>query len=261
MNRWCILHSAIIAAGQLCAQWDVPVRVALDGDSAEDRRVSGLAAPMVGNDGLAAGLERTHALTLISATGTDSLVAVWPSIGLPITGEHPRITLLPDTTNHGPVTLTLPGTGAVPVVKYAVEPLDSADLQAGIPLDLVYDGAAWQVISPLPRPCPPGMFPASRDVCIERLPTPSSNFYGAANGCANRQRRMCTFGEWIAACTMPNGVLLNSIVDYEWVDHAANSGNDAKSIGLDNNTLLPDCTSGSTRVPLTVLSYRCCSDR
>ncbi|MCC6400051.1 MAG: hypothetical protein IT227_04740 [Flavobacteriales bacterium] len=261
MNRWFAFFSATIAAGPLCAQWDLPVRVALSGDSAADRRLSGLAAPLEGSDGLAAGLERTHALTWISATGTDSLTADWPSIGLPVSGGHPRITLLPDTSNHGPVTLTLPGTGAVPVVKYAIEPLDSADLQAGIPVDLVYDGMAWQVISPLPHACPPGMFPASRDVCMERLPTPSSNFYGAANGCANRQRRMCSFGEWIAACTMTNGILLGSIVDYEWVDHAANSTNDAKSMGLNNNTFLPDCYAGSTRVPLTVLSYRCCTDR
>lgn len=261
MSRCVALLTAIGVAGALSAQWDLPVPVVMNGDSTEDRRVTGLAAPLDGSDGLAAGLERTHALTWISATGTDSLVAAWPAIALPPAGHLPRITLVPDTTNRGPVTLSLPGTGPVPVVKYAVEPLDSADLQAGIPLDLAYDGAAWQVISPLPRPCPPGMFPASRDVCIERQPTDSANFYAAANGCANRQRRMCTFGEWIAACTMPNGILLNSIVDYEWVDHAANSGNDAKSIGLNNNTLLPDCTSGSTRVPLTVLSYRCCSDR
>lgn len=251
---------AILAAAPVCAQWDVPVRIALSGDSATDRRATGLAAPALGSDGLAAGLERTHALTWLSATGTDSLVAAWPTVGLTLSGAFPRLTLVPDTTNTGPVTLTLPGTGPVPIVKYAVEPLDSADLQTGIPVDLVYDGAVWQVISPLPRPCPPGMFPASRDVCIERQPTPSSNFYGAANGCANRQRRMCTFGEWIAACTMTNGIL-GSIVDYEWVDHAANSGNDAKSIGLNNDTFLPDCYSGSTRVPLTVLSYRCCTDR
>ncbi|MBK6629014.1 MAG: hypothetical protein IPG35_15705 [Flavobacteriales bacterium] len=261
MNRLYAHLFATFAAAPLCAQWDVPVRIALSSDSAADRRATGLAAPAHGSDGLAAGLERTHALTWLSATGTDSLVAAWPTIGLPVAAEHPRITLLPDTSNHGPVTLTLPGTGAVPIVKYATELLDSADLQAGIPIDLVYDGAAWQVISPLPRPCPPGMFPASRDVCMERLPTPSSNFFSAANGCANRQRRMCTFGEWIAACTMPNGILLGSIVDYEWVDHAANSGNDAKSIGLNNDTFVPDCYSGSTRVPLTVLSYRCCADR
>ncbi|MBV6403724.1 MAG: hypothetical protein IT228_03780 [Flavobacteriales bacterium] len=261
MMRALFLALPVLTASLACGQWDLPVRLELTGDSTIDRHVTGLAAPREATDGTPAFAEREHRATWIRAQGVNALTGDWPLQALPLGGELLRITVVPDSTNTGAVTLALPGTGAVPLVKYATVPLDSADLTAGIPVDLVYDGAAWQVISPLPSPCPPGLFPASRDVCIERLPTPSANFYAAANGCATRQLRLCTFGEWIAACTLPNGILLNSIVDYEWVDHAANSANDAKSIGLNNNTFLPDCLSGSTRVPITVLSYRCCADR
>ncbi len=261
MTRALALALSLLPVSLTRGQWDLPVRLELAGDSVVDRHITGLAAPLEATDGAAAVVLREQQATWVHAHGVNALTGDWPQVPLPLAGDHPLITVVPDSTNTGPVTLSLPGTGAVPVVKYATAPLDSADLTAGLPVDLAFDGTAWQVISPLPRPCPPGMFPASRDVCIERQPTDSANFYAAANGCANRQRRMCTFGEWIAACTMPNGILLNSIVDYEWVDHAANSGNDAKSIGLNNNTFLPDCLSGGTRVPLTVLSYRCCSDR
>ena len=260
MNRACLIALFLLAADAAQAQLDLPVRLELTADSAIDRRITGLDAPQAPADGVPADVERAGTLTWITSGGQDSLVASWPQVPLALGNGLMHITVVPGATNSGPATLTLPGTGAVPILKYAVQPLDSADLQAGSPVELVHDGAAWQVVSPLPRPCPTGMRAASRDLCVEVQPTTGANFYAAANGCASRGARLCTFGEWIAACTMSNGIA-GSIVDYEWVDHGANNTNDGKTMGINAGTLLPDCLSGGTRAPLTVLTYRCCADR
>ena len=37
--------------------------------------------------------------------------------------------------------------------------------------------------------------------------------------------------------------------------------NDAKTMGINGTSLLPDCRAGGTREPLTLIRYRCCYDR
>jgi hypothetical protein len=62
------------------------------------------------------------------------------------------------------------------------------------------------------------------------------------------------------AC-LQNDNIFGTVVDYEWVDEAANSTNLAKLMGVNETTLLPDCKSGGHRVPTSTQRFRCCYDR
>ncbi|MBK7271096.1 MAG: hypothetical protein IPI07_16815 [Flavobacteriales bacterium] len=137
--------------------------------------------------GVAVSAERARYLTFALVSGTTVLVGELP-LPLPILVSGQRITFVPDSANPGPVTIALDGLPAVPVVKYVNEPLDSADLRPGIPVDAIFDGAAFQVITQLPRTCPVGTLLVSRNACIETTPSaPSTSTWPhspAVNGTA-----------------------------------------------------------------------------
>jgi hypothetical protein len=138
--------------------------------------------------------------------------------------------------------------------------LDSADLRAGVPITLAWDGAAFQVLTQLHGSCPAGSTPISPDACIDVNSRDTVNFYAANVRCANANGRLCTFSEWIHACQR-DPAFLGTVLDYEWVDHAANDTNKAKAMGIDGTTLQPSCQGGGLRVPTGLYRYRCCYDR
>jgi hypothetical protein len=162
--------------------------------------------------------------------------------------------------NTGPATLDVNGLGAVPVVKHVDQPLDSADLHPGVPVSLAYDGAAFQVLTQLHPACPPGTEAISPDACVDLQSRAEVSFYQANVQCAARNGRLCTFAEWIHACQR-NAAFLGTVLDYEWVDHAANDADKAKAMGIDSVTLLPSCQAGGLRIPTGMYRFRCCYDR
>ena len=249
----------VLLALSVGAQWDVPIRIALTGDSVEQRQVLGLADPLSDDHGVAVSAERARHLTFTRVSGTSLLVGELP-LPLPALISGQRITFVPDSLNPGPVTIALDGLPAVPVMKYVNEPLDSADLRPGIPVDAVFDGNAFQVISQFPRTCPAGTVIVSRNACMEATPSAPVNFNVAAQACGQRNGRLCSFVEWTGACIM-NSSIVSTIVDYEWVDSAANDYDSAKVIGINANTLLPDCLTGGHRIPSNASHFRCCYDR
>ena len=241
------------------AQWDLPVGISLVADSADERQVLGVAAPTGETHGVSAGTERDGALTFVHVTGAQLLTGASLVPGGSFSPGQ-RLTIVADAVNSGDVSLSVDGLASIPLRKFVSEPLDSADLRPGIPVDVIYDGTVFQMISQLPATCPTGTAGVSRTVCMEVQPSPAANFFVAIEACGARNGRLCSFSEWIGACTMGNFVL-TSITDYEWVDHAANYYDRAKTMGINANTLAPDCLSGSLRIPSFASPYRCCYDR
>lgn len=240
-------------------QWEVPVRVALTGPTVNERQVTGLAAPQEGTDGVSLEAAREQRVSYATASGQNALSAsLNPAPSGLSTGL--TLTLVPAMANTGPVTLDLNGQGTAPVVKHVSQPLDSADLRPGVPVTLAWDGAAFQVLTQLHGSCPPGSTPISPDACIDVTSSDTVNFYTANVRCANANGRLCTFSEWIHACQR-DPAFLGTVLNYEWVDHAANDANKAKAMGIDGATLQPSCQGGGLRVPTGLYSYRCCYDR
>lgn len=259
MMRW--IHSGLLAALAIscAAQWQVPTSVVLDGPDGADKQIHGLGAPEGGSHGAAVVADRSVSTTYASATGTDALaLTLSPAPGAYTPGM--RITFTPTSTNTGDATLDANGLGAVPLRKNVNVPLDSGDLHPGVPVQVLYDGAVFQVTSQLYPGCPAGYKPVGVSSCVEEVSHDPVNWFSANSACVNQGKRLCGFTEWIQACLQGNSIL-GSIADYEWVDEASNSANDAKTMGINATTLLPDCRAGGTREPLTLIRYRCCYDR
>ncbi|MFZ1689178.1 MAG: hypothetical protein WAU70_17275 [Flavobacteriales bacterium] len=256
-------HSLTVLAVLACvaanAQWDLPVPVVLDGATPADRQLMGLALPTAADHGANAASVRTQSTTYAVAQGTDALTAVLvPAITGYTAGMLLSIT--PSVANTAPTTLNVDGLGAVPVLKFTTEQLDSADLRPGIPVLLVYDGAAFQLLSQTGIACPPGFLDVSREVCAEAVPYGPTSWYNAVSQCGLRGLRLCGWADWFRGCSMPGG-FVNSIVEYEWVDSAANDINHGKRAGLTTGTMNPDCYGGGTQVPLGTNNFRCCYNK
>lgn len=259
MMRW--LHSGLLASTVLCstAQWQVPTSVALDGTEAAGRQVQGLGTPEGGSYGASVVAERSHTTTYAAASGTDAqTLTLSPAPGSYTPGM--RITFTPTGTNSGDATLNANGLGPVPLRKNINAQLDSGDLHAGVPVQVLYDGAVFQVTSQVYPGCPAGYKPVGASSCVEEVSHDPVNWFAANSACVNQGKRLCGFSEWIQACLQGDNIF-GSIADYEWVDEASNSANDAKTMGINATTLLPDCRAGGTREPLTMIRYRCCYDR
>lgn len=259
MKQAFLLALGICAVGSAWAQWDVPVPVVLDGDDPAQRQVTGVAPPAMATDGANLDADRYRTTTFGTTEGTDALTL---HLSPPLSAYRPglRLTISPQAVNLGDVTLDVDGLGPVPVRKFLTAPLDSGDLVPGVPVDLVYDGAVFQVGNQLHPACPAGLRPIGRESCIETTAYDAVNWFTANTRCVNRGLRLCSFGEWMRACLL-DPEFLATVSDYEWVDEAANEYARAKTVGLNATTHAPDCYGGGHKTPLELSRYRCCSER
>lgn len=259
------LFVAVLIAGSLHlnAQLEVPVRIALTGASAGDRQVLGLADPTQADAAVSVDASRSAVMNTTTTTGTSTLIgALVPSPTSFVPGM--LVTIVPQEANVAGASLDLNGSGAYPVVKWGNVPVDSADLAIGVPSRLIFDGARYQVLTALAKPCPQGASPGGALFCIGDSVVAEGSFYDAVNVCTSRGGRLCTFGEWSSACRRQPGFLA-TVNAYEWLDDAANNGNDAKTMGSGYNgpdiVEGPSCILGNTQLPTLIHKVRCCFDR
>lgn len=259
MRSFIALTSAMLLGIGSSAQWTVPATVQLDGPTGADRQVLGLATPLQPTNGANAVTDRTASVSMAEATGVNALTL---TLSPPPTGLVPgmRVIVLPSATNTGAVTLDVNGLGLRPVYKDINVPMDSAELRAGVPVQVIYDGAAFQLSTQMYPACPTGTKAVGRTVCIEQTSREPLNWYAANTACTNAGLRLCGFADWMQACLQADNIL-GTVVDYEWVDEAANSTNLAKLMGINETTLLPDCRAGGHRIPTSTQRFRCCFDR
>lgn len=259
MMRVChsLLFAGLAIAGM--AQWEVPAKIVLDGPDGIDRQMTGLALPVAAEDGASVNADRNSTTAFAPVSGTEDLTATLTPAP---TGYAPgmRLTLLPVSANDSGATLNVNGLGAVPLRKNINMPLDSGDLRPGIPVHVVHDGAVFQVTSQLYPGCPTGYAAANADVCIQMTPSDTINWYTAVIRCGNAGARLCGLQDWLQGCLSIPGFQA-TIVDYEWVDNAANSNTTAKLMGWSDTSTAGDCHLGSRQSPLTKFRARCCYDR
>lgn len=257
------LIATLLAATPAVGQLEVPTRIILNGSASEDRQLTGLSSPVASSDGMSLGAVRSNATTLTTVTGTSAFVgSLTPPLAEYSTGMV--VTIIPSQMNASAVTLELNGLGPRFIVNGAVQPLAAGDLRPGIPAHLLYDGTYFQLVSSTQLPCRDGYSAVNLAYCIEDSTSSSATFFQAISDCAGRGARLCTISEWSRACTHLPG-FLNTVVEAEWVDHAANNTNGAKLVGYgingEDNVLNFGCDHGGQNQPTVPYRYRCCTNR
>ncbi len=247
------------------AQWEIPVRVEMTGTNPEQRQVKGLADPDAPDAAVSHDAARANTMAYAEAIGT---MALTTSLVPPATAYTPgmAITIVPSAANNAGATLNVDGLGAIPMVKWGGVPLDSADLVPGVPSRMVYDGSQFHMISSGYRTCPAGFKAVGPNFCISEATLGSTIFYAAATHCSDIGARLCTFSEWVQACRQDT-TFISTVMEAEWVDHAANDAAGAKRLGygsIGSNGIdppQPSCEHGTSTAPASNGGIRCCRNR
>lgn len=263
--KWVAFLILVSAAARGWAQWEVPVRIQMDGASDDRRQVVGLAAPVSSDAAISVDASRGSSTTFTTVTG--SAVLIGDLVPVPVSYTPGMIvSIIPEQTNEDSVMLDLNGLGARPIITRAGLPLDSADLPIGKPVRLIYDGQSFRVLSSLLLPCPTGFYAAGREYCIESESRPDTSFYGSLQICRSIGSRLCTMGEWVNAC-ISDPAFIGTVLNHEWVDSAANNNDGAKRVGNggDGTAGGPtgiNCLHGSWAAYSTGKArFRCCANR
>ena len=247
-----------VAHGQL----EVPGPLTLTGVDPEQRQVLGLGAPQTSDAAVSAGDLRSATVSRGEALGPTLLtIDLFPA---PISYSPGMIVqLTPLETNSSTPQLDVNGLGARDIVKWGGIPLDSADLEAGVPVRMVYDGERFLLLGDARLNCDPGFVAVANEHCIESQSRTALDFFDANLQCAAIGARLCTLAEWSRGCTAVPG-FMSTVLDMEWVDSAANSANYAKTMGTGddgNGGLGTGCIYGGLRLPTIPNRFRCCMNK
>ncbi len=102
-----------------------------------------------------------------------------------------------------------------------------------------------------PSDCPAGFVALNDNVCIEQNEKASAVWFDANRDCIDADYRLCSTGEWIAACD--NGILSDATGNWEWTDDS--SGAFFLTVGFDR------CRRSIDQGPTFPQVFRCCVDR
>ena len=211
------------------AQLESATRLVLTGPDPEQRQVEGLAYPSSGDAAVSVDAARNQASTFVEVDGS----AVLEGDLSPAPSEYTAgmvVTMVLTQSNSGAATVNLNGLGPRSLLKHGRLPLDSADLAPGVPVRMAYDGEAFRVLSSTYLPCRKGYSIGAREYCIEDSSRADTTFLAALQLCRSKDARLCTYAEWVHACQSNPG-FIGTVLDYEWVDSAANNANGAKLVG------------------------------
>ncbi|MCC7502695.1 MAG: hypothetical protein IT229_09210 [Flavobacteriales bacterium] len=246
--------------GTATAQIIVDRPIDLNGSTESDRQVLGLSDATTPANALNARTFQAGQYRYAEVSGTASWNAVLTPTADPLQAGATFVLLCQDS-NAGPVALTIDGQGPYPVHVDGVKPLVSGDVPAGTIVTTVFDGTAFQLTSgraPIIRDCPSGFVAVNDRYCIEVAQHDTMAYDSAAVLCGSLNGRLCTWGEWYAACyNATNLGLTNMVGDYEWTKNAANANNSVRVVGRFscNTGALGDAWASPAR------SFRCCSRR
>jgi hypothetical protein len=266
VRAWSMVLALLIgpwSSGLMRSQWTVPGPLQLDGVTDAERQVIISGDAVSGSDALnLSGVRRQLGNTgVVSSTGASWVVTVGNE-GTTLSEGAVIQFLAPSTTPAG-LMLDVNGMGPLPVLGWEGMPLDSGTWVAGSAIRVVRATDHYMVLDKVRASCPPGFITYGAGACIAASWRGPATFFAAADSCLASGTRLCTFAEWTAACTLvPN--FMDQVSQPEWIDHAANSTNYAKVIGVGENGYSgagTGCDYGGIRLPTNNARFRCCTER
>lgn len=257
------LFSLFIATMAWC-QWDVPVRMLMDGEGDNERQVAGVAAPIAPDAAVSLEAARDLRTSFTFVSGSDVLTGTLaPAPSAYTMGMV--VTILPQEANNAGARLALNGLPPIDLVRQDGSAVETADLPLGMPSRVAFDGAAFRLLNSVRLKCPAGYTAGSNEFCIADSASITANYWTANVRCGNVGARLCSVAEWMTACARIPG-FFGTVPEAEWMDHAGNNVTSVKLIGhglegIDISSFGSGCTYGNWDIPSTSHPYRCCISR
>lgn len=257
MKRASLLFAIALPMG-LTAQVRVDSTLQLTGGTDSLRQVYGLSLPGSGNDALTAAMEQSgQHRSAAPLPGAIWAIVVESLDGPPVPGTQLLVRV--PAPEPQPL-LSVNGEGPWPIVLHGAAQLDSTLTSAGTWLSLIFDGAAFQVMNGRVRTaeeCPSTMVAAPGGYCIDREETEALDFPTASLHCGTQGKRICSWGEFHAACEQRVELELNDMLNnWEWTNSTADSNQQVRAAGNGSCTAAQR-VNGTT----TTRAFRCCFTR
>lgn len=229
--------------------------IELTGTSSADRQVKGLAHPENDSSGLRAHSFASGYFFFGNGNG-NSVISLQFDPPYDTLKEGMYFNLQFQSTNDSAFKLKIDQLPAFPVYYYNGTVPDSAAIPSGSTISFLYQDSSFLIMNPPAEKCPNGYTRVNERFCIQINENPPASFFNAVTNCANQGAELCGFGEWLNACR--NTLTALGMTDnYEWVNTAGNTSNQAKIMGMDS-LFGTGCDKSYTTTVTINNSYRCC---
>lgn len=228
---------------------DAPLR--FTGPQAE-RRIDGLAEPMDSDDLVTVGFSVEGAAHWCTATMDGDTVRLW--------GQPLQASLKDGTMIRFPAPATVWGELYIAVPNGTVLPLLRPDglgpvhgqVVAGALCEVVHYAEQFTLTAPHRHGCPPGTFAIGGPGCIDSTLVPDLLFHEAAELCAAKGGRLCSWQEFHMGCVLSDEGLDGLFAQWEWVDDTSNHAHTVVQVGRTT------CVSQRGVNPSVTAATRCC---
>ncbi len=228
--RTALLPCALITSGLAVAQVHVDKPLVLTSSDSAQRAIEGLARAANENDLITLGDVQSGGYHWGQVMGTGMAVelSLDPPCAAYTNGLNVRF--MPASAGSGAVTLNVDGLGAKRMYRSDARPVSVGQLQPGNIAEAVYVDTAFFLVGREQAGCPAGYLPGGGDICIMRDDTMFMSIFNATRWCYDRGARLCTWDEYMQACTANLPELTGLFDEWEWIDdtsdhtHTANQG-------------------------------------
>jgi hypothetical protein len=224
-----LIHLCLAATCVAQVRVDHPIM--LNSTDTAERMIGGIARANDEHALITLGDARSGAYHWAQASGTNGNITL--SLDPVATGyvNGLSIRFLPAVSASGVVTFNVDGLGPKPVYRTDGQRVVAGQVQPGTMVEAIYADSAFFLQGRAPSACPDGFLQANTSFCLMRNDTLNMSIYNAANWCYSRGARLCSWDEYISACTVLQGQLEGMYDDWEWIDGTADHTHTAVQAG------------------------------
>ena len=245
----CLIATLLAFAASAQVHVDVPLRLI-----GADRGVDGLATPTSSSSlvTVEGAMRNTYAWANASVAVTAITLYTQPPMAAYRNGSLLRF-LAPSDLN-GTLTIAVDGLAAEPLLRPDGLPPVVGQLVQGAVCEVMHVDGRFVLMNAAERGCPPGTVQVNERYCIETSSFPNQIIYAAADRCAQRGGRLCTWDEYHAACALQGAQLTGMFNEWEWIDDTSNHTHTAGQAGRTS------CQSqrGASVLETTIGDTSCC---
>jgi hypothetical protein len=233
MKNPVLLFTSLVCASAL-AQVHVDKPLVLTSTDSTLRAIEGL-APATNETGLI-NLADAQSGGYHWGQASGTAMAIQLALNPPCTGYTSGLTVrfLPAASSYGAVTLNVDGLGAKRVYRSDARPVSVGQHQPGTIAEAVYADTAFYLMGREQAGCPAGYLSGGGDLCMMRDDTLNVSIYSATKWCFDRGARLCSWDEYIAACTANQSELIGLYGQWERIDGTSDHTHTANQAGLWN---------------------------
>ncbi|HUP11967.1 MAG TPA: hypothetical protein VM187_07145 [Niastella sp.] len=244
-----------VAGFNTYAQVEINNNVVLTGTNPADQQIRHVNSELDSTNLVSASTYQSGAahFSACTALSTDSLLVTTQA---QVSAYEPGLLLnfIVPNNNHDSVFVNVNNMGWIKL-KYKNRSFTPQFIKTGQVLQVVFDGASFQIMNSLAKTCPEGFKSVNESFCIENTESSTATFFNASVTCASKNAKLCTWNEWYYACQKTSLGLSNMTNNYEWIDSAGNSNHQAAILGNGG------CGVRAVSTDTTVRNFRCCYSR